>query len=941
MDISSLCSIRHSSLFISLLFLLLLPMNLWAIGHPYLVKDINPSGNSIDPYMVNPAAALGDAVIVAANDGATGTELWKSDGTASGTLLLKDINPGSPGSSPLTLTPLNGKVVFRASNPESGNELWVTDGTSQGTQMLADIYPGTGNSTPQKFTRLGSTLYFVASTPDGSRLWKTDGTTAGTMQAAEFTPGFISSIDSLTTDNDRLLVLTTLSSMTVSWNLWSVDAANGTVPVKTFLTQPRNITSCNGKIYFSLSSGTSGDELWMSDGTDSGTVMLKDINPGGSSSPSYLTCSNAALFFRATDPSTGTELWKSDGTSEGTLLVKDLYPGASSSSPGSLKLFNGKILFLATGAGTGSELWISDGTEVGTFLLKDINPGPGGYPNLTSMAQSGSLAVFSAIDGVHGDEVWVTDGTTENTYLLADLRPGADYASPGNFAVAGNTLYFSAYDTALHYQLMAVPLTPAPHSLITAPLTGSVVSSPTVIISGEAHSDTGSPVALVEVSIDGGSSYFTASGAAAWTFETTLPSDGVYSIRSRATDSVGTVETAASSAALQMTLDTAPPSGMLKINSNAATTTSTQVSLEITASAVDPGVACEFYTDPFICGTVSIRYSNNGTGWSSWSAAQTAKAWTLMAGDGEKTVYAQLKDRAGNITDISDTIMLSTSLVPGSTIISPVSGSATNGTIVTVSGSAAPGPGGGSITLVEVSGDGGSTWQPATGTTSWSITLNYPVAGIYTIKCRATAGTLVETPGDGITINIDRTAPSGNLSLYYGVWTLNANANDGGVCTMQYPNICGSLEMSFNGTDPWIPAATSPGTGGPLWLRDRAGNLSYIPSGNYTNTNGGPIQMISSPTAYYSLVQHAYDAALNNDLIKLSTGLTEQLTLSRTAAVTIRGGYDSGFSAVTGTTPVTGNMAIQAGSATIENIDLSGVMTVEGGAVSLSGVSIL
>jgi ELWxxDGT repeat protein len=930
-----LARLPHLLICTLLLLQLLIPASLWAIGHPYVVKEINPSGHAIDPSLVNPFATLGNAIIFAASDGTTGTELWKSDGTSGGTVMLKDINPGSGNSTPASLTTLNGKVVFRATDPVNGNELWVTDGTPGGTQLLADIYPGTSNSTPQKFAVVGNALYLVATTASGSKLWKTDGTPAGTMPASEFTPGYYTAIDSLTASDNRLLAVTYLTGATQTWDLWSVDPLAGTSGrVTTFLSQPKNITPCGGKTFFSLNAGGYGEELWLTDGTDSGTVLVKEINTSGSSSPGNLVCLGSILYFRAIEPATGGELWKSDGSLDGTVMVQDIYPGAVGSYPSELKIFNNKLLFQANGTGTGSELWLSDGTGAGTVLVKDINSGSS-YSSPNDLAVAGNRAVFAANDGVHGEEVWVSDGTAENTFLLADLNPGSGYASPGNFTVVGNTLFFSAYDKSVHYKLMTAALTPSPLTLISSPLPDSSVSAMFVVVTGEAHSDTGSPVALIEVSTDNGISWSPASGTTSWSYLWVPTGDAVYNLLARATDLMGTVETPGQP--VTITNDRTPPSGWLKINNDDAATTTTLVTLSIHAVALDPGVTCTFFTYPYICGTVSIRFSNDGTGWSAWETAHTVKNWTLLAGDGGKTVYAQLKDRAGNITDISDTITLDTSQVPSSTITSPATGFATNGSSVFVSGTAATGPGGGTVTLVEVSADGGSTWQTAAGTTSWSINLSLPIAGSYNIKSRARTSTLIEAPANGITVTVDRTPPSGTLALYYGVWTLNAT--DGGTCILVYPFICGSLEMSLNGFT-WQPATTQPGTGGPLWLRDKAGNVSQIAGGSYTNSNGGPIQMSSATGVYFSWVQHAYNAALSGDLIKLSNGLAENLTLSRNINLTLRGGYGSGFATVTGTTPVTGDLKLQAGSASIENIDLSGTMTVEGGDATVSGISV-
>ncbi|MBR9970880.1 ELWxxDGT repeat protein [Magnetospirillum sulfuroxidans] len=87
-------------------------------------------------------------------------------------------------------------------------------------------------------------------------------------------------------------------------------------------------------MFFAATDGTNGTELWKSDGTAVGTVMVKDINPGSSSSsPNHLTNVNGTLYFSATDGTNGTELWKSDGTAVGTVMVKDIRTGTVGSGP--------------------------------------------------------------------------------------------------------------------------------------------------------------------------------------------------------------------------------------------------------------------------------------------------------------------------------------------------------------------------------------------------------------------------------------------------------------------------------------------------------------------------------------------------------------------------------------------------------------------------------
>ncbi len=111
---------------------------------------------------------------------------------------------------------------------------------------------------------------------------------------------------------------------------------------------PRYLTNVNGTLFFSAVHPTYGRELWKSDGTEAGTVLVRDIRPGSTSSnPRYLVNVNGTLFFGAEHPSLGRELWKSDGTLEGTVLVRDINPGANDSDPRFLTNVNGTVFFSA------------------------------------------------------------------------------------------------------------------------------------------------------------------------------------------------------------------------------------------------------------------------------------------------------------------------------------------------------------------------------------------------------------------------------------------------------------------------------------------------------------------------------------------------------------------------------------------------------------------
>ncbi len=88
-------------------------------------------------------------------------------------------------------------------------------------------------------------------------------------------------------------------------------------------------TNVNGTLFFDAFSATTGEALWKSDGTDAGTVLVKDIYPGGASGLKEFVNVDGTLFFQANDGTHGNELWKSDGTDVGTVMVKDIWPGTT------------------------------------------------------------------------------------------------------------------------------------------------------------------------------------------------------------------------------------------------------------------------------------------------------------------------------------------------------------------------------------------------------------------------------------------------------------------------------------------------------------------------------------------------------------------------------------------------------------------------------------
>ncbi len=372
-------------------------------GGTRVLRDINSSGDGIETSSNVPVlAVMGDFVYFPANHvavggGGDGVELFRSDGTASGTDIVKNINAGGDGldGDNTDFAVLNNELYFSANDGSSGWELWKSDGTATGTVQVKDIYNnGSWSSNPANLTVMGGTLYFSANDGTaGIELWKSDGTAGGTTL-----------VKTINTDGDS---------------------------------SPSNLTVMGGMLYFVANDG-GGIDLWKSDGTEPGTVKVKDINPGFMSD---LTVSGGKLFFVCDGGITGEELWVSDGTEIGTYLVEDINANGSS-YPSDLTDMNGILYFSADDDSNGEELWRSDGTESGTYIVKDICPTCGGGPQ--NMVNADGTLYFSAQDDIFdGHELWKSDGTESGTVQVQDINSSGS-SWPKDFLYADGILYFTA-----------------------------------------------------------------------------------------------------------------------------------------------------------------------------------------------------------------------------------------------------------------------------------------------------------------------------------------------------------------------------------------------------------------------------------------------------------------------------------------------------------------
>jgi ELWxxDGT repeat protein len=316
---------------------------------------------------------LGGKAIFGATDGNGDGELWRTDGTTTGTRRIKDIVAGAGSSYPDQLVTLGAKVCFSASTDATGDELWRTDGTKNGTKLVKDINPGTAGSNIWEMTRFKTMLVFRAQTAArGQELWRTDCTKAGTRLIKDLEPGAGGSSPSyLTPAGGRLFFLATVGGQQ---GLYVTNGtATGTKRLGVF-TDLFSIVAVGDRVYFLANDGSHGLEPWTSDGTKAGTKMVKDINVGPGGSGYTVFAGGSAFWFGADNGTDGAELWRATGPSTAK-QVKDINVGPESAfamSGGAA--FGNKLIFSATDATSGIEPWISGGTAATTKLLKNIDP---------------------------------------------------------------------------------------------------------------------------------------------------------------------------------------------------------------------------------------------------------------------------------------------------------------------------------------------------------------------------------------------------------------------------------------------------------------------------------------------------------------------------------------------------------------------------------------
>jgi ELWxxDGT repeat protein len=419
-----------------------------------LVDDIFPGVTSSYPYFTT--SLTSNSILFSALNGPPGVELWKSDGTSTGTAIAKDINQASSGSSITTsniIANTPGGVVFPAYDPTYGSEPYYSDGTSAGTNVISNISPA-GSSNPYAMQTIKDNVYFLVNADENNlaAIYMFQSSNKQLVKLFEASVAGYQIQNNYAVADNGLVFFQMYNSYSNQSEIWRTDGTSaGSFLLKSnyYSYFARNeIVTIGNVAYFPLSDQYYGVELYKSDGTVNGTKLASDIYAGGGSSNPYsLINYNGTLYFGATDEDNNIYLWKSNGTFAGTKKVAQLVPAFVQSDYRNNNVYcisKGLLYIAANDYYNGNALWVSNGTTAGTKLVRTISTNYYSSTPINNLTDFNGVVYFSADDGVNGNELWASNGTFVGTILIRDITSGSSGTNLSDFCIANNTLYFLA-----------------------------------------------------------------------------------------------------------------------------------------------------------------------------------------------------------------------------------------------------------------------------------------------------------------------------------------------------------------------------------------------------------------------------------------------------------------------------------------------------------------
>ncbi len=421
---------------LAILFLAFLIIPNAIAQNPTLLTDAFEGPESSFPANL---CSMNDLAIFTARNNDNNYELWKTDGTSSGTSMLLEINADTLlGSMPEGFVYFNGNYFFTANDGHHGFELWKTDGTAEGTSMVIDLLAGEYSSYPGELTVYNNTLFFRAYTEAyGSELWKTSGEASTTELVADMAEGSISFF-------------------------------------------PQYFFAGESGLYFSRSNNQG---VYYSDGTADGTIALSTSVIVGQLDEPYFEQFGNDIYFRGKDRiginGAGTQLWRIQGYE--VERVTEIYSKTVDLNPTNLKTSGDLLYFFGEEYPFGRELWAFDGQAA--YMVRDIAQGTESGVISTYLTAFEDQVFFAGYTSTTGLELWTSDGTVNGTQLVQDICPGAAGSFPISLSIVNEHLFFSA-DNGLGEQIWKLAHASMPAVMFSNALDAVANSSELKIING-------------------------------------------------------------------------------------------------------------------------------------------------------------------------------------------------------------------------------------------------------------------------------------------------------------------------------------------------------------------------------------------------------------------------------------------------------------------------
>ncbi len=366
------------------------------------------------------------------------TQHWVSDGTTDGTININTLNPNfSTGAFTNQLAVVGDTYYFTAYDATNGFELWKSNGTPAGTMMVNNINTTIASSNPMQFAALGNDVFFTANdVKNGREIWKTDGSAQNTNLFVDYNASGFSDINYSADITGMIAFNDVIIAQVMGYLVKFNQNTPPTVFYSMNLINPKNpeFIRFKNKVYYKGYDYYNGGgyKLFATDGTTS--YRVKDMSGASylGADPSNFLIWNDLLYFMTEN---NTKIWKSDGTEAGTVLVKDLTGGTIQTK---FYAANGLLMFVYTNPTFGEELWKTDGTSAGTALVKDIYPGTGGA-FISNLVVYDNNLFFTAFEN-SALHIYKSDGSSANTQIFSNL------VGPFGSQVFKNKLFFIAFE---------------------------------------------------------------------------------------------------------------------------------------------------------------------------------------------------------------------------------------------------------------------------------------------------------------------------------------------------------------------------------------------------------------------------------------------------------------------------------------------------------------